>query len=335
MKNFKVLLLLGSLLLFGACKQETKPVKIAGEAQGTYYSIIYYDRQGTNYKPEIDSLLKAFDRSVSLWVPGSILSKVNRNEPVQLDEWFKGNFNLSKEVYEQTGGAFDCTVEPLVQAWGFGFDEKVQVDSAIIDSVMQFVGFDKVKLQGDTIWKADPRIKFDFNAIAQGYSVDLVGTFLEQQGIENYLVDIGGEVKAKGTKPGGAVWRVGIEKPAKTKDAGRELKLIIGLKDKSVATSGSYRKYYERDGVRYSHTIDPKTGYPVKHSLLSVSVVGDNTALADAFATAFMVMGVENAKRFVEQNNQLEAFFIYSDSLGRNETYATEGFKKLILEEIK
>ncbi len=332
----KVWLLALVVLTIYSCKPEKRPVKLAGEAQGTYYSIIYYDQHNRNFKPEIDSLLDAFDRSVSLWVPNSILSKVNRNDTTKVDKWFSDNFKISKEVYKSTGGAFDCTVEPVVKAWGFGFDEKVDVSKHIIDSLMQFVGFDKIKLVGNQVKKTDPRVKLDFNAIAQGYSVDLVGEFLENKGIENYLVDIGGEVKAKGTKPGGKLWRVGIEKPAKNKNSERKLKLIIGLKDKSVATSGSYRKYYERNGVRYSHTIDPKTGYPVKHSLLSVSVVTDNTAVADAYATAFMVMGFDKAKKFVERTKNMDAFFIYSDpKTGHNITYATEGFKKLILEKVE
>jgi thiamine biosynthesis lipoprotein len=181
--------------------------------------------------------------------------------------------------------------------------------------------------------KNDERTTIDFNAIAQGYSVDLVGTFLEARGIENYLVDIGGEVKARGVKPDGSFWKIGIEKPARQKNDERELKEIIVLKNKSVATSGSYRKFYEKDGVRYSHTIDPKTGYPVQHSLLSVSVVADNTALADAYATSFMVMGLERSKQFLRLHPELDAFFIYADDQGNYRTYATEGFKKYVTEE--
>ena len=327
-----VLILVGALV---SCKSDLKKVHVTGAAQGTYYSIIYYDSLNRNFKKDIDSLLDEFDKSVSLWVKNSVISKVNRNEPVKIDKWFSENFVISKDVWKQTGGAFDCTVEPLVSAWGFGFDDKVNVDSAIIDSIMKFVGFEKISLKNGKITKSDKRVKLDFNAIAQGYSVDLVGEFLEKKGIKNYLVDIGGEVKAKGTKNNGEVWRVGIEKPAENKNSERKLQLIIGLKDKSVATSGSYRKYYVKNGVRYSHTIDPKTGYPVKHTLLSVSVITDNTAYADAYATSFMVMGFEKAKEFVENNKSLEAFFIYSDSLGNNKTYGTRGFNKLILEEVE
>ena len=324
------------LIFWGSCKPEPQPERVQGSAQGTYYSIIYFDQQHRNLKPQIDSLLDAFDRSVSLWVPQSILSRVNRNEnPVILDKWFTDNFNYSQQVAKATNGAFDCTVEPLVQAWGFGFDESTNVDTAIVDSLMEFTGYQKVKIVDNKIVKSDDRLKIDFNAIAQGYSVDVVAAFLEKKGIDNYLIDIGGEVKAKGEKPGGKPWRVGIEKPAEHKEDDRVLKAVIGLKNRSVATSGSYRKYYEKNGIRYSHTIDPKTGYPVKHSLLSVSVVAGNTALADAYATSFMVMGFEKSHDFVEHDSTLEAFFIYSDTSGKNKTYATPGFKELIIEEFK
>ena len=322
--------------ILAGCTPQQKAVHLRGTAQGTYYSIIYYDGQQRNLKPEIDSLLDAFDRSVSLWVPQSILSRINNNDTsVIADKWFTDNFNYSQQVAAATNGAFDCTVEPLVDAWGFGFDNPSEVDSAIVDSMMQFVGYKKVKLVHHRIVKDDPRLKIDFNAIAQGYSDDVVAEYLEEKNIRNYLIDIGGEVTAKGEKPNGTLWKVGIEKPAEHKEDDRVLKAIIGLSNKSVATSGSYRKYYEKNGIRYSHTIDPKTGFPVKHSLLSVSVISDNTALADAYATSFMVMGFEKARDFVEHHSTLEAFFIYSDSTGHNKTYGTRGFEKLILEEFK
>ncbi len=324
------------LVVLAACTPRPEPVKVVGNAQGTYYSITYFDQQNRNFNRAFDSLLDAFDQSVSLWVPQSVLSRINNNDTAVIaDKWFIDNFNLSQQVAKATDGAFDCTVEPLVSAWGFGFDESSQVDSVMVDSLMQFVGYKKVKLEDGKIIKTDSRLKIDFNAIAQGYSVDVIATFLEGKGIKNYLIDVGGEVKAKGEKPEGLPWRVGIEKPAEHKEDDRVLKAVIGLHNKSVATSGSYRKYYEKDGLRYSHTIDPVTGFPVMHTLLSVSVVMDNTALADAYATSFMVMGFEKAKQYVEADSTMEAFFIYSDSTGKNKTYGTKGFNKLILEEFK
>jgi len=322
------------LLLAFSCSKPLEPVKLSGEAQGTYYSIIYYDMQQRDLQDEIDSILNAFDQSVSLWVPGSIISRINRNEPnVIPDKNFIDNFNLSEEVAAKTKGAFDLTVGELVRAWGFGFDEKKHENSQIIDSILQFTGYKKVHLVDGKILKDDPRTTFDFNAIAQGYSVDLVGDFLDAKGIHNYLIDIGGEVEGKGGKPDGSFWKVGIEKPAENKDDPRDLKAVIELKNRSVATSGNYRKFYVENGVRYSHTIDPRTGYPVQHSLLSASVMADKAAVADAYATSFMVMGLKKSIEFVNHDKNLEAFFIYSDEEGKYQVYATEGFKSFINEE--
>lgn len=304
-----------------------EPIRLLGEAQGTYYSIIYYDHEQRDFQFEIDSTLKAFDQSVSLWVPNSILSRLNNNDTsVKLDHSFIENFKLSLEIAEKTNGNFDITVGSLVRAWGFGFDATVKVDSAIVDSILQFTGYKKVGLVNEHVVKDDHRTTFDFNAIAQGYSVDLIGEFLEEKGIENYLVDIGGEVKGKGRKPDGKFWKVGIDKPIADKNEARDLKAIIDLKDMAIATSGNYRKFYEEDGIRYAHTINPKTGYPVQHGLLSASVLAKDAAIADAYATAFMVMGLEQSKIFLSKNSFLEAFFIYTDEEGNYTSFGTDGF---------
>lgn len=317
----------------GCSQQPTEPVHLLGEAQGTYYSIIYFDSEQRDFQFEIDSILKSFDQSVSLWVPNSILSKINQNDTtVHPDKYFIDNFNLSMEVAEKTNGNFDLTVGSLVRAWGFGFDAEKKVDSVIIDSILQFTGYKTVRIENGEVVKDDFRTTFDFNAIAQGYSVDLIGDFLETKGIENYLVDIGGEVTANGGKPGGQKWKIGIEKPAENQTDERHLKVIVEIRNKSIATSGNYRKFYEENGVRYSHTINPKTGYPVQHSLLSASVMADDAATADAYATAFMVMGLEEAKLFLAQHSELEAFFIYSDKSGVFKTFATDGFQSAITE---
>ncbi len=325
------------LFLFSCSSQEdVSPVKLIGEAQGTYYSITYFDVEERNFQSEIDSILTAFDQSVSLWVPNSVLSKVNRNDStVKIDAFFKLNFKLAKQVSKATDGAFDFTVAPLVKAWGFGFDENKKVDSNIIDSLLPLIDYRNVEIKNGTVVKSDPRITFDFNAIAQGFSVDVIAAWLESKSIESYLVDIGGEVKAKGNKPDGSLWKVGIEKPTKNKDDARDLKAVVELKNNSIATSGNYRKFYEEDGIRYSHTIDPQSGYPVRHSLLSVSVLTENTGLADAYATAFMVWGFEKSKSFVESTPELEAFFIYSNKSGDFQTYATTGFRKVITKEFE
>ena len=302
-----------------------------GEAQGTYYSIIYYDDQQRDLQFEIDSILKDFDQSVSLWVSNSILSRINNNDiSVKLDKYFIDNFELSMEVAEKTDGNFDLTVGSLVRAWGFGFDAEKKVDSTIVDSILQFTGYEKVKLVDGILMKDDARTTFDFNAVAQGYSVDLICDFLESQKIENYLVDIGGEVKGKGHKPDGSFWKVGIDKPVSEVNKARDLKAVIELKDMAIATSGNYRKFYEENGIRYSHTLNPKTGYPVQHSLLSASVLAEDAAVADAYVTAFMVMGIDQSREFVSQMEYLEAFFIYSDAEGNFQTFATPGFEKYI-----
>lgn len=329
MKAIQIIFLIG---LF-SCNHHTpkEPIRFMGEAQGTYYSIIYFDDQQRDFQFEVDSILKAFDQSLSLWVPNSLISRVNQGDTaIQVDPFFTDNFKIALDVAEITNGAFDPTVGNLTRAWGFGFDASKNVDKNIIDSILEFTGYQKVRIENGYFIKDDPRISIDFNAIAQGYSVDLIGHFLEVEGIENYLVDIGGEVKAKGNKPDGTKWKVGIEKPAENMDDPRDLKAVVQLKNQSIATSGNYRKFYEEDGIRYSHTIDPASGYPVQHSLLSVSVLADNAAIADAYATAFMVMGLEKAIKFIEENPVLEAFFIYTDEERKYQTSMSEGFRAVI-----
>ena len=314
-----------------SCKS-TEPVKLFGEAQGTYYSIIYYDDQQRDFQIEIDSLLDAFDQSVSLWVPNSIISKVNKNDKsVRIDKFFTDNFLISQQVSRETDGAFDMTIGPLVRAWGFGYDGTKKVDPIIIDSLLQIVGYRSVDLFKNVVIKKNSNTKIDFNAVAQGYSVDIVADFLKSKNLTSFLIDIGGEVTAIGTKPNGDFWKVGIEKPSKKADDKRDLNGVVKLIDKSIATSGNYRKFVEIDGKRFSHIINPKTGYPAEHSLLSATVISDNTAFADAYATACMILGIEKAKEFIESRDDLEAFFIYTDEKGNYQDYGTSGFNKLII----
>ena len=318
-----------------ACRPDRSPQKIQfiGEAQGTYYAVTYFAADTLVSQTEIDSLLRAFDLSASVWVDQSVISRINRNEPgVVPDEHFIKIFKIAQRISEDTYGAFDITVGPLVNAWGFGFKNRQNMNQRIIDSLLPLVGYRKVTLSNGRIIKSDTAIQIDYNAIAQGYSVDLSGGFLESRGINNYLVDIGGEVLAKGTKPGDSPWVVGIEKPAEEATSERELRATIKISDRAVATSGNYRKYYEVDGIKYSHTIDPKTGYPVQHSMLSATVVSDSAAIADAYATAFMVMGLEKALEFLERHPDMEAYFIYSDAAGNYQSYVTANLKEQIKE---
>jgi thiamine biosynthesis lipoprotein len=323
------------ILLLASCTPRTTyhKVNFSGMAQGTYYAVTYFDTLNRNFQPQIDSLLIAFDQSVSMWVPNSVISRINRGEEgVVCDPVFIETYNLARTVAEESGGAFDYTVGPLVNVWGFGFEDRKRVDQAMVDSLLPLVDYHYVHLEGDMIKMDKEGIQFDFNAVAQGYSVDLVGMFLASKGITNYLIDIGGEVLAVGEKPGTGQWLVGIEKPSEDEYSDRTLEATITLKDKAMATSGNYRKFYEEDGVRYSHTINPETGYPVRHSLLSVSVIAENCGSADAWATAFLVMGLEDARKILKERNDLEAFFIYSGEEGYMMTWATEGMKELLTE---
>jgi thiamine biosynthesis lipoprotein len=322
------------IILGQGCTRIYSKMSINGQTQGTYYAVTYYDYEGRNFRPAFDSILMAFDQSVSLWNRNSIITRVNNNDSTVVpDDWFIDLFQKSKKVSRNTSGAFDMTVGPLVSAWGFGLENRLYLDSAKVDSLLQFVGYPLVDLENGKIIKKDPRLRIDFNAIAQGYAVDLLAAFLESQKIRIYLIDIGGEVYARGLKPDGSRWRVGIEKPASDPSDDRQLKAILEVIDEAIATSGNYRKFYEENGIRYSHTIDPSTGYPARNSLLSVSVRAKKCWEADAYATAFMVMGYNKAMDYLSSNNDLDAYLIYSDSSGRLKTRMTEGFRTILAEE--
>jgi len=244
------------------------------------------------------------------------------------DEAFTAVFNKASEVSEITGGAFDITTMPLTNAWGFGFTDPGKLDRNTVDSLLPLVGYKNIALADGKLIKSNPAITIDFNAIAQGYSADLIGKMLQKEGIENYLIDVGGEVLARGGKPDGSSWRVGIEKPSSDPTA-RDIDAVVLLKNKALASSGNYRRFFMKDGIRYSHTIDPKTGYPVTHSLLSVSVLAEDCMTADAYATAFMVMGLEKSKEFLSLHPELDAHFIFSNERGENEVWSTEGLRRI------
>ncbi len=333
-----IILVVGLILLFfiyypklGKTKTDLKLYKINGAAQGTYYAITYASDNNENLQPAIDSLFRQFDRSVSSYVPTSVLSRLNNNDStVVADSIFETIFKKSMFVSDISEGAFDITVGPLVNAWGFGFSKKANVDQAMIDSLLPLVGYRKVQLVKGKLIKEDPRIRIDFDAIAQGYTSDWLGAFLESKGIKNYLIDVGGEVLGKGSKPDGKLWSVAIEMPAKNSDDERKIQAILSLKDKAISTSGSYRKYYEENGVRYSHTIDPSNGYPVKHNLLSVSVLANDCITADSYATAFMVMGLEKSKEFLSKHKEVEVYFISDNQKGGFSVFYTPGFEGLL-----
>jgi len=327
----RLILLLFTVTFLASCKPAVK-VSFQGEAQGTYYAVTYFDSDGRDLQIQVDSILKAFDQTASVWEKNSIISKINRNDTdVVLDQYFIDIFQQSHEVSKNTDGAFDITVGPLIRAWGFWFkEEKRNVDQKLIDSIMPLIGYQKVKLENGQLIKKLPGIQLDYNAIAQGYSVDLVARFLESKGIKRYLIDIGGEVLAHGRKPGYEQWKVGIEKPTGSAMDERMLQATVFLNNKALATSGNYRKFYVKDGIKYSHTIDPRTGYPVQHSLLSASVIADDCSTADAYATAFMVMGLEKSKLWLEEHKDFEVFLIYADEDGSFKNYLTPGMRRII-----
>ncbi len=301
-------------------------------AQGSYYAITYFDTEGRNFQHEVDSIFALIDRSVSLWDTNSILSKVNRNEDVALNQVFIDNFCIAQEAAELSHGYFDATISPLVTAWGFSRKQGDSITPALIDSLRPLVDYRNVRIENGKVVKENPLITLDFNAIAQGYTSDMIGSFLESKGITDYLVDTGGEIMAKGSKPKGQPWIVGIEKPAENWDSERIVQTRIQLKDKGLVTSGSYRKYVEREGKRYSHCIDPKTGYPVEHNLLSATVIAKNSVWADALASICMVMGMENSLPLIDSLPDVEAYYIFVNADNELETYATEGLARQIVE---
>jgi len=311
-----------------------KYIKLAGFTQGTTYHITYKSKEKLDLQDEIDTLLADFDRSLSTYLPGSIIARINRNDTtVRPDNHFSEVFHKALEVYEATDGAFDITVAPVVNAWGFGFTEKADVDSNMIDSLLQYVGMNKIALIDGKIVKQLPGTMLDVNAIAQGYSVDVVADFLDHSGIRNYLVEIGGEVRTKGRNPRFRIWTVGIDKPVDNNFIpGEMVQAKLLLKNSSLATSGNYRKFYEQDGIKYAHSIDPKTGYPVLSNLLSVTVQTRDCMTADAYATAFMVMGLEKTIKFLSKHEELQAYLIYSEKDGNMKTFATKRLKRRIRE---
>jgi len=317
------------IFLFGCQDKSLEKVHFVGKAQGTYYAVTYFEEKGIDYQIEIDSILDAFDQSVSIYQANSIISKVNRNEEVELDPWFIDNFVLSQRISEETFGSFDITIAPIANVWGFGTYEKPDsVNHSLIDSLKQYVDYRKVKIENGRLIKTNPHIMLNYNAVAQGFAVDVLSKFLIEKGIDLFLIDIGGEIYAKGEKPNGEAWKVGIEIPEDDAKS-RSYNSIVSLKDESVVTSGNYRKYYKIDGVKYAHSLDPKTGYPVKHSLLSVTVIASKSADADAYATAFMVMGVEKTLEFAKSHPELQVYLMFDDE-GSIKTAMSDGFEKYL-----
>ncbi len=334
MKNINLFtLFLLSVIISCTSSHNNTKIKFIGETQGTYYAITYFASDTLIAQVQVDSLLADFDMIASIWEPNSLVSKINRNETDEANNLhFEEMFNISQKISAETEGSFDITVGPLVNAWGFGFKNKQDLTKEMVDSIMQFVGYRNVRLENGKIIKDHPNIQIDLNAIAPGYAVDILGKYFESKGIKVYLIDIGGEIITKGLKPNGEKWIVGIEKPSEEATSGRILKAKVKVADIGLTTSGNYRKFYIKDGVKYSHTINPHTGYPVTHCLLSATVFASNAAFADGYATAFMVMGLEKTKLFLEKNKNLGAYLIYTDEAGNLRTFTTPDVEKMLNE---
>ena len=322
LKYVATLLLCSTIIM--SCEEEVKNTRLKGPVFGTAYSVIYHSN--TDYSEQLDSLFTLLNTSMSTYQQGSDISKVNRNEPMQVDEHFKKVFETSKYVYNETNGAFDPTIGSVVNAWDFGPEGKViNLDSLKIDSLMLSVGLDKITLENNTINKPE-NTYLDFNAIAKGYAVDVVSEFLTGQGVKSYLVEIGGEIRTSGiNEESGTPWQIGIDRPRF--DEGHEVLDVISLTDKAMATSGTYRKFKtDKEGNRYAHIIDTKTGYPSRTNVLSVSVIADDCMTADAYATAFQAMGIDEVSTYLESHPELQVFFVYENTIRQLETKALNGF---------
>lgn len=329
----RILCILSTLLiLLSACHYKT-PVRkhIEGQAFGTTYSITCVtepDDKRPLPHAQIDSLLADLSHTFSIFDTSSIIYRWNAGEDVELNDDFLEVLLFSGGVSLFTDGAFDCTVQPLVQLWGFGKDGvRHTVGEDTLASVREYVGFQLVDIQGKKVVRKDPRVQLNFNAVAKGYAVDKVAAWLVNQGYTNCLVEIGGEVAARGdrngkngtdSENGGEAWKVGIQRPTETADGNKESFESMELQDhRAVATSGNYRNYFEEDGVRYTHILDPRTGKPERTNLLSVTVIAPDCAQADAYATAFMVLGYEKSAEIVKQRPELEAWFIIAGDDGK------------------
>jgi thiamine biosynthesis lipoprotein len=305
-------------------------VTVTGFALGTSFKITYKDEKKRDYHDSIMNIFDGFENSLSLYRKNSIISKVNRNEDVVLDDYFVNMFNRAVEITEQTEGAFDISAAPLFEIWGWGEKERIKVTPQMIDSLKQYTGMDKIRIDGRTALKTNPNVRINANAIAKGYCSDVVAEFIERQGITDYLAEVGGETVLKGKNHLGKEWRMGIDKPFDGNlIPGQSLQAIVNVTDKSLATSGDYRRYYIEDGKKYSHSIDPKTGYSAKQNVLSVTVIASDCMTADALATAFMVMGLEKTKRFLSQRPDIEVFIVYADNEKMKE-FVSENMKHRI-----
>lgn len=321
--------LIGLLLVMSLCSCSEEPpvnIKLSGPVFGTGFNIQYYSEDNSNYQKAIDSLFNVVNQSLSTYISDSDISRLNRNEITKVDNHFQNVFKASKLIYRYTEGAFDPTIGNVVNAWNFGAEQnKFLTDSTTIDSLMRFVGFNRVGLTNNEIKKPDETY-LEFNAIAKGYGIDVIADFLESQGITNYLVDIGGDLRVSGINlESNKGWTVGIDDP--NFDGTQSYSKVLVLKDEAMATSGTYRKFkIDQNGNRYAHIINTKTGYPTKTNILSVSVIAPDCMTADGYATAFQAMGIEKVTGFLSSHPELKAYFIFEDNSRELKTLAINNF---------
>ena len=325
---FLVFLIVGTVFIVR--QQRSTPYQHdKGQVFGTFYHITY--QNDTSLNNDILAELAKVDSALSMFNDKSIISRINRGEDVKTNEMFETVFNLAENIADNTNGAFDITVAPLVNAWGFGFKTGNPPTKAAIDSLRSIVGYKKVALRNNRITKTDPRVMLDCSAIAKGYSCDVVAHLLQRHGIENYMVEIGGEVVTHGISEKRLPWKIGVTKPTDDSLAvDKELQTVLNVKNMAMATSGNYRNFYYKNGKKYAHTIDPKTGYPVQHNILSATVLAKHCAEADAYATSFMVMGLDGAKKTLENHPELMAYLIYADHKGNMQVWYSPSMKDKI-----
>lgn len=319
---------IAATLLFTECSPNQEYKVIDGFTQGTTYHIVYEYPGKDSLNSVIDEILTSIDNSMSVYNPKSIVSVINSGRDTTLDSLFINVFNKSVEINKISAGAFDISGAPLFEAWGFGSGKRVtDMTKPVVDSLLQYVGMDKVKIENGKLIKLKDGVRLNFNAIAQGYTSDVIADEFDKRGIKNYLIEVGGEIYCKGYNSKGDEWSVGIDRPEEGNVIpGEEVQAILLLKDRGLATSGNYRKFIEENGEKFSHTIDPRSGYPVKNRLLSATVIAPDAMTADALATFFMVDGLERAKAFLLENPEIDAYLIYSEE-GAFRSYITSGIK--------
>ena len=327
---FLILLIVGTILIIR--NQNITPYhNDKGMVFGTTYSITY--QADSSLHTSIKKELQKVDEALSPFNKQSVITAVNENRNMTVNKMFADVFLMAEKISEDTDGAFDITVAPLVNAWGFGFKSGKHPSRHDIDSLKTIIGYKKVSLNDLRVTKTDPRVMLDCSSIAKGYGSDAVAAMLERHGVKNYMVEIGGEIVTKGISQKRMPWKIGVTKPIDDSlSLSQEIQCIINVTDKAMATSGNYRNFYYHGGKKYAHTIDPKTGYPVQHSILSATVIANNCATADAYATAFMVMGMEKAQKLLERHPELMAYIIFADKDGIIQTWCTPSLKGKITE---